>query len=87
MSTKQENMLDPHSCLNKAALDEPIFILRANDATSAPTIIAWAARYLHSKGGWQQMSMTQRAKYNEALAVAASMDEWRKTSFDDDIPF
>lgn len=92
MSTKQDNILNPASCWNRALPDEPVFILKATDETAPETIKMWAARYMMAKGGWSYMKPEQRAKYNEALGIAARMTEWRNKSlaantFDDDIPF
>lgn len=87
MSTKQSNIVDPESCWNKAKPDEPVFVLKASDDIAPATVIMWCANYLRSKGGWQQMTKQQQAKYNEALACAAAMNHYRTTSFDDDIPF
>lgn len=87
MSTKADNILDRDSCWNKAKIDEPVFVLKATDDIASATVIMWCANYLRSKGGWEQMSMVQRAKYNEALACAAAMNAHRLKHFDDDIPF
>jgi hypothetical protein len=39
--TKQDEMGNPSSCLNKAANDEPIFILRAKDPVAIQVIMFW----------------------------------------------
>jgi hypothetical protein len=38
---KHLELSDPDSCLNKAAVDEPIFVLRANDVVAMATVLAW----------------------------------------------
>lgn len=54
---------------DKAADDEPIFVLRAQDML-APTVVRdWAAR-AHAAGSPQ-------AKVQEALDCADQMDEWQ----------
>lgn len=35
---------DPHSCLNKADDDEPIFVLRAQDILAPDIVDEWATR-------------------------------------------
>jgi len=42
MSTKLENLQDANSCLGKAADNEPIFILRANDPLAPIVVEIWA---------------------------------------------
>lgn len=41
MATKATEMNEPTSCLNKAADDEPIFVLRGQDACAIRTMEAW----------------------------------------------
>lgn len=42
MATKREVLSDPESCLNRAASDEPIFVLRAKDWLCASIAVeAW----------------------------------------------
>lgn len=87
MATKIVNILDPRSCFNKAADNEPIFVLRANDRTAADMVLLWAQRYVMEKGGrngWSGMTEDQQAKYKNALAVVEEMKLWGQ---DDDIPF
>lgn len=38
---KRDELKYSHSCLNKAAMDEPLFVLRANDPISAKVIHYW----------------------------------------------
>lgn len=85
---KSDELLNPNSCLNRAANDEPIFVLRANDINASNLVTVWAIKYMNSKGGWANMDARQQAKFSEALAAAHAMREWRKSAkFDDDIPF
>lgn len=93
MSTKTENILNPNSCWNRAEADEPVFVLRANDPTSAANITIWAQQYMSSKGGYHCLNPKQIAKYNDAMNCAQAMRDWqiakRKQLLgsDDDIPF
>lgn len=76
---KRDELYDLNSCLNKAAPDEPIFVLRANDESAASQVRAWAGHYYHSKGTeYGIIDIRQREKYNDALATADQMDAWRK---------
>lgn len=65
------------SCLNKAAEDEPLFVLRANDETAPGVVMAWATDYKAAKGGWFNMSELQQQKYNEACKIASDMRIWK----------
>jgi hypothetical protein len=76
---KRDVLSNPNSCLNKAADDEPIFVLRANDELASRLIREWAAEYSFSKEfNGKHMTLVQRAKYNEALHCAAAMEQWRR---------
>jgi len=63
------------SCLNQAADEEPIFVLRANDE-NAPTIVrAWAAAYERQKG--PVFTSRQLRKLQEARTLADEMEAWK----------
>lgn len=66
---KRQELLDPKSCLNKAAPDEPVFVLRAKDAAAAQTVRLWAAMAGH---------LHESAKVEEALKLADQMGKWRQ---------
>ena len=70
---KSRELADPHSCLNRAAPKEPLFVLRANDPFAAHAVRRWAEMY--RKGS--VMNARQRAKYEEAMALADEMNEWQ----------
>jgi hypothetical protein len=76
MAIKAVELNDPNSCINKAADDEPVFVLRANDENAAPAVAAWARDYIVSKGGWGVMTKEQRAKYTEAMDIVGAMRIW-----------
>ena len=59
-------------CLAKAKLDEPLFILRGQDALAPRVIENWA--HLAAAGGCPQ------AKVDEALDLAGHMRDWQKTN-------
>lgn len=57
-------------CYAKAAPDEPIFVLRANDPIAPSAVRLWAAQY------WQQGGDPE--KIAEARACADAMEAWHK---------
>lgn len=69
MSTKKEVVSDPNSCLNKAADDEPIFVLRGNDPVAAMVVRNWAE--------WSN-GIHEPAKIAEARQVEADMVRWHE---------
>ena len=38
---KTEELADPNSCINKAANDEPVFVLRAHDPVFSKVVRFW----------------------------------------------
>lgn len=79
MGLKRDELSDPNSTLNRAADDEPLFILRANDECAAAIIGAWALAYSRQKRGTgaRQMSEAQQAKARSALQIADAMRAWK----------
>lgn len=73
----KRDVLKGPSCLTRAADDEPIFVLRANDEVSVVAIRVWAEAYMLTKGGWGNMSAKQQSKYLDAMSCVRRMDEWR----------
>ena len=78
---KSDELKGP-SCLTNAADDEPLFVLRANDELAPHMVRIWAERYYASKMGEQYTLPVERMKhiamkYEEALALARMMDEWK----------
>jgi hypothetical protein len=74
---KRDEIATLTSCLNRAADDEPIFVLRANDENAAGIVATWARDYIASKGGYTKAVPSQVKKYEEALALAGQMRVWR----------
>ena len=71
MATKQEEinkMTRGEGCLGKAASDEPLFILRAQDAHAADLVEKWAI--------WARASGCGDDKVNEAMQIAEEMRKW-----------
>jgi hypothetical protein len=72
---KRQEINEPRSCLNKAAENEPIFVLRASDMLSPVLVDAWAElAALHGCAG---------AKVQEARLLANEMRDWPKRKFPD----
>ena len=77
------------SCLTKAADDEPLFILRANDELAPYVVRMWAEMFLASKRRKNDGLIHTAAilKYKEALRCATDMEEWyRKNNTDIKLP-
>lgn len=69
---KQLELSTPTSCLNKAAPDEPVFVLRAKDPLAPITVRHWATM---SEGKHEP------AKLAEARNLASEMEDWRNKNF------
>jgi len=72
------------SCLTKAADNEPLFVLRANDELAPDIVREWAKRYRRQKIGEaialrQPFTLTdqQRKKCLEAHIIADDMEDWK----------
>lgn len=75
---KRNELDNPNSCLNQAADDEPVFVLRANDERASGTVRSWAGHYYFAKASeYGLVDERQRAKYHDALESADQMDAWR----------
>lgn len=64
MATKRTGV----SCYDKAEMDEPLFVLRAQDPLAAELVREWARRAA-ARG-------VREEKYTEAWLVADAMDQW-----------
>lgn len=71
MGLKHIELANPASCLNKAAHDEPVFVLRANDPLAAQAVRLWAAMAI---GGAHH----EPGKVQNALKLAEEMEQWRR---------
>jgi hypothetical protein len=67
MATKKETLemlARGEGCLGKAAADEPVFVLRAQDKTFAETIFVWAIlQRLLGSGAHDKIGDAQRIAY------------------------
>ncbi len=62
-------MLEGKGCLGKAASNEPVFILRAQDLHAPYAVRCWIGAAVVTLGD-------KHPKINEALALANSMEKW-----------
>lgn len=65
---KRDELANLNSCLNKAADDEPLFILRAQDKLAPATVRMWAH--------WAQRGSVSAEKIGEAYKLAGAMEAW-----------
>lgn len=70
MATKAEALANPASCINKAAENEPVFILRAKDPLAASIVRHWGNKAL-------EFRLHEPEKARAAFDVADAMDAWR----------
>ena len=68
MATKAIERDDLNSCFNKAADNEPLFILRAQDRLAPQAVRVWAALLASESGSSQKVA--------EASALAEAMEKW-----------
>lgn len=69
---KQLELSSPSSCLNKAADDEQVFVLRAKDVHAPMTIRHWVSM---SRGFQKEEKLTA------ALLIADEMERWYNQNF------
>jgi hypothetical protein len=65
---KKHELATPTSCLNKAASDEPVFVLRAKDKHAPQTLRLWAT---------MAEDFHEPEKIAEARKLADEMEKWR----------
>ena len=78
MGLKSKEMVD--GCFAKAAMDEPLFVLRAQDKSSPKFVRAWAEhfRQAHIKAGTSGHELAKAiSKHTDALEVADAMEQWK----------
>ncbi len=78
MAVKSVELGNPDGCLGKAAMDEPLFVLRANDEVAPMAVRTWAQAYRFSKEQRNEFGPKQRAKYQEAMTLAIHMENWKR---------
>lgn len=77
MGIKSQEIVD--GCFAKAAMDEPLFVLRATDKSSPAFVRQWAEKFRqhHLKAGTSGFDLAKAiAKHTEALQVADAMEAW-----------
>jgi len=57
---KRDELADPTSCINKAADDEPVFVLRASDALAPIVVRLWADLAALHGCGFEKFRSAQR---------------------------
>jgi len=82
MATKQENVENVKSCWSRAEDDEPVFVLKATDASAPDLVRRWAVDYKKLKVRLGCFGSREAEKYNDALSTADAMVEWRNTQQD-----
>lgn len=70
MALKKDELANPASCINKAADDEPVFVLRAKDPEAVETVRTWASN-ARTRGTHEP------EKIDEAFQLADQMAAWR----------
>lgn len=78
--TKLETMLAAtggKGCLGKAADDEPVFVLRAQDVFAALLVRDWADSVERLAALRGEFTGARKAKIAEARKIALEMDGWR----------
>lgn len=76
---KDKELATPTSCLNKAANDEPVFVLRAKDPHAASAVEYWAKQA-------EASGLHAPAKCAEARQLASEMRDWCYTNIAVDRP-
>lgn len=71
-SVELEMLARGEGCLGKAADDEPVFILRAQDLLSVRTVLFWAMEL-----GMASSSADSNAKAKEAFDWVVKAKEWQ----------
>ena len=66
--TKSKELSDPNSCLNKAAEDEPLFVLRGKDRATAAVIRYWISERIAM--GLNQIGDEQVVEAEQAAQAA-----------------
>lgn len=77
MGTKASEMRE--GCFAKAALDEPLFVLRAQDRSAPKLVRQWAEtfRQHHLKVGTSGHELAQAiVKHTDAMQIAEDMESW-----------
>lgn len=77
MATKAEILADPNSAFNRAADDEPLFVLRAHDLAAPLAVRDWLdLRQKMIRHGVRPVS--DYPEIQTAAEVAAAMHDWKE---------
>lgn len=89
MSTKAETILEAiqgRGCLGKARHDEPVFVLRGQDALAPARIRSWVGEAKVRLAAKSTLTLEQRGavrlKLDQALDVAEAMEAWQAANPD-----
>ena len=80
---KRDELADPASCLNRAADDEPLFVLRASDPLAVNVVRDWCMTYYNRHEIGRPMrpndaeQLRRRKKWQSAVRLADAMVDWR----------
>ena len=79
---KQQELTNPNSYINRAAQDEPVFVLCANDPLAAVAVREWARNYIVIQRQTHGTLLCEpgtkyKNKFDEAMGIADQMDTWR----------
>jgi hypothetical protein len=74
---KKDEIADPHSCLNKSADGEPLFVLCARDPYAADLVDLWADRYIRIHQWECTDTQHVKDKAEEAHEIAEQMRDYR----------
>lgn len=74
MNTKHTELNDEKSCLSRAEMDEPIFILRANDPIAPIVVRLWASIS-------QSMEAHKKDKTTGAWLISHEMQAWYEKQY------
>lgn len=75
---KINELTTSNSCLNRADLSEPLFVLRSTDVDAPELVRRWAREYRDRKereGHWNERCNN---KWEEAIKLSYEMEEWRQ---------
>jgi hypothetical protein len=80
MGTKKEELASTTGCLAKAARDEPIFVLRAQDKL-APMVVQYWIQLVEAERratGASTMELIEDPKLQAAHNLSKQMEEWQR---------
>jgi hypothetical protein len=84
VGTRIDEINNPDSVLNRAADDEPLFILRSRDILAVPLVNIWIsnAALLEAFGKLHKIETIPDEKVTSAIRVRDMMMSWQATHHD-----